>query len=469
MTDGGDKIFVNISALNFQELKTKYPGVDIEGIIDKKVKYYRAKPFKERNKLVWIEKIKEFLSLVNEDYKEGEILQSPKEEAPVLEESKLNFEEVYNLIMDVLRYYCDIEEKYYSLIALWIIGTYFHQEFPTYPYLFFNAMRGSGKSRVLILITYLSKDGSMLNSLTEAVLFRTGGTLGIDEFEGITRKGSEQIKELLNSAYKKGIKVKRMRKDKLTEQQEVEEFEVYRPILMANINGMEEVLGDRCIQIVLSKSNNYKITKKVEIYENDTKISEIRKFQRNQCRLCRVVSLAEVYMKWNQFIDSTTKTSFKETNNDTNSINITNNINNTNDITTFFEEINEAGIDGRNLELMFPLIIIAYSINEDILKNLMVTLKEIVTDKKKEDMVESTDVALIDFSSQQLEGRWYNAKDLTREFKQFLQSEEEWINEKWLGRALKRLSLIKDKTRRGYGRMYILDIDKAQEKIRMFK
>jgi hypothetical protein len=122
--------------------------------------------------------------------------------------------EVYYLIIDVLKYYCDIEEKYYSLISLWIIGTYYHDEFPTYPYLFFNAMRGSGKSRLLRLVVYLSKDGSMLNSLTEAVLFRTTGTLGIDEFEGIGRKGNEALKELLNSAYKKGITIKRMKKQK---------------------------------------------------------------------------------------------------------------------------------------------------------------------------------------------------------------------------------------------------------------
>jgi len=36
-------------------------------------------------------------------------------------------------------------------------------------------MKGSGKSRAMALITCLSKEGQMLNSLTEAVLFRTKG------------------------------------------------------------------------------------------------------------------------------------------------------------------------------------------------------------------------------------------------------------------------------------------------------
>jgi hypothetical protein len=41
-------------------------------------------------------------------------------------------------------------------------------------------------------------------------MFRTTGTLAIDEFEGIQRKGTEALKELLNSAYKKGSVVKRL-------------------------------------------------------------------------------------------------------------------------------------------------------------------------------------------------------------------------------------------------------------------
>jgi hypothetical protein len=47
--------------------------------------------------------------------------------------------------------------------------------------------------------------------------------------------------------------------------------------------------------------------------------------------------------------------------------------------------------------------------------------------------------------------------------------EEDWFNEKWMGRALKRLGLIKEKKRMNYGVVVKLDYTKAQEKIRMFK
>ena len=105
--------------------------------------------------------------------------------------NKENLLEAYRNILDILKEYLDLKKEYYNIIALWIIGTYFHNKFPSYPYLFFNAMKGSGKSRTINLITCLSKDGSVQNSMTEAVLFRTSGTLAIDEFEGVGRKGKD--------------------------------------------------------------------------------------------------------------------------------------------------------------------------------------------------------------------------------------------------------------------------------------
>ncbi len=124
-----------------------------------------------------------------------------------------------------------------------------------FPYLFFNAMRGSGKSKTLRLVCKLSNDGNVMASPTEATLFRTFGTLGIDEFEGVANKDKGSVRELLNGAYKKGILIQRMKKTKgiAGEDYVVENFEVFRPIIMANIWGMEEVLGDRCLTLILEK------------------------------------------------------------------------------------------------------------------------------------------------------------------------------------------------------------------------
>jgi hypothetical protein len=54
-------------------------------------------------------------------------------------------------------------------------------------------------------------------------------------------------------------------------------------------------------------------------------------------------------------------------------------------------------------------------------------------------------------------------KYITQKFREFTQLNDEWINEKWIGRALKRMILIKDKKRTNNGIEVILDIEKAQE------
>jgi hypothetical protein len=47
--------------------------------------------------------------------------------------------------------------------------------------------------------------------------------------------------------------------------------------------------------------------------------------------------------------------------------------------------------------------------------------------------------------------------------------EDAWLNDKWLGRALKRLNLIIDKRRFAQGRQVTLDCDKAKKQLKIFK
>jgi hypothetical protein len=468
---------VKIIAKNHQELKEKFLSVNIDKIVESILK--NIKPFEEKERLIWIDQIKEALILVNEDYEEKKVNENVKsliEEEPKEEEednlpniSREDLIQIYELIIKVLKRYVDLDERYYSLIAIWIIGTYFHYQFPTYPYLFFNAMRGSGKSRLLRLISYLSKDGSMLNSLTEAVLFRTTGTLAIDEFEGITKKGKEALLELLNSAYKKGITVKRMRKVKNLdgETQEVEEFEVFRPILMANISGMDNVLGDRCFIIILNKSNKPHITKRIELYEMDEDIKKIKEFPYKRCRWCRVDSVLNQYNLYldDRFIIDTTDISSLHTLQTLPTLSSTQE-----KYLPFFNKIIETGMDGRHLELSIPLLIIADFLGNEVFNELVDTLKFLVEEKKSDDIVENLDISLIDYISQLPESdKWITLKELTNDFKNTINNDDGWLNEKWLSRALKRLNLIKQKKRFNYGRCVVLNYAVAQEKIKMFK
>jgi len=69
----------------------------------------------------------------------------------VSEEYKLpNLQEIYREIKELLKKYIELEEEIdYSLIAVWIIGTYFFPIFSTYPFLHIKAPKRSGKSQCL--------------------------------------------------------------------------------------------------------------------------------------------------------------------------------------------------------------------------------------------------------------------------------------------------------------------------------
>jgi len=52
-----------------------------------------------------------------------------------------------------------------------------------------------------------------------------------------------------------------------------EEFEPYKPLCLANIWGIEEVLGDRCVTIILEKSSRQDIMKILEDFDSNPRIN----------------------------------------------------------------------------------------------------------------------------------------------------------------------------------------------------
>jgi hypothetical protein len=387
---------------------------------------------------------------------------------------KIVLGKTYEEIIKVIKRYCDLREEYYPIVACWIIGTYLHKSFNTFPYLFINAMRGSGKTRLLKLIASLSANGQIIGSPTEAVLFRIPQehTLCIDEFEGILRKGNEGVRELLNASYKRGMKVYRMKKKQTPEgsEQVVEEFEPYRPICLANIWGMEEVLGDRCITMILEKSSRKDIMRIIEDFDTNPEILAIKaSISSILVYMCSYFSVQGYIKEWNNYINSkyctlntlTTQTTQIYTNYTTEKLEM-------------FNKIDETGINGRDLELFFPLLLIGEFIGEEVFDKIISHSTNLTKEKKEEEMVESKDIALMEWVSKQ-EGldTFKTIKTLTNNFRLFLgdveDKEDMWINPRWVGRALKRLNLVKEKRRLAGGNQVILNTQKAKEKILFMK
>jgi len=246
------------------------------------------------------------------------------------------------------------------------------------------------------------------------------------------------------------------------ESQEVEEFEVYRPILMANIYGMEETLGDRCIQLILEKSVNQKVVKLVEDFENNFQIMEVlNSISKGIGSFGSFFFLGEKSKNWNSYVMSM-QTSV------TSNSSFSSNTSNTSD-SILYNKINNTELLGRDLELFFPLFIISDLCGE--LDKMLEISVEIVKERKEKDVYESFDVQVYDFIAQHTNKEFIRVSDLVQQFRVFCGIEEKqdvWINTRWFGRSLKRLALILDK-KRSNGMLVMINIEKAKEKILMFR
>lgn len=394
----------------------------------------------------------------------------------ISEESKEVFNDIYKRVIEILKYYCDLKEEDYSIIALWIIGTYLYKNFQTYPYLFFNAPKGSGKTRLLKLIAKLSYNGEIIVSISESVLFRISGdsTICIDEFESLHGKEKQALRELLNAGYKKGLGVKRAVKVKgAIEKFAIESFDVFAPKAMANIWGMDEVLGDRAITIILDKSNNPAFTQKIENFDYDIKIVALKNMLSSNrvfcslCSLCSKCSLGgynTLYQNYNDNI-TTYYTNYTKYTNCTNYIPTTNSMSG---YDILFKKIIENELEGRNLELFFPLLVIALSISDELVDLIIGIAKENVILRREEDSTENRDVLLLGLISEMnSSGDFVKVREITNKLKEF--DDSDFINTRWVGRALKRLNLIIEKRRREKGIEVMLNYTKAKEKMKMFK
>lgn len=410
---------------------------------------------------------------MSSDITKARCCKTPKLE-PILfqfaEEPSITLGKCYDGYVDIFKYYLDFPEHLYKFLSLWCVSTYFYDEFETFPILFFNAMRGSAKTRTSKLVNYLACKGTgrTTNNVSESAFFRhpTGVPMALDEVERIGTKELMGLRELINAVYKKGSRVQRVKKvrEKNEEKFVLDEYEPRFPLTIANISGLEEVLEDRGFCLVLEKSDNIQFVNLLEDWEQRTQILEFKRTL-EQVSVVSVVSLRKkMYTKfWNDYIkhDTTTLT--------TQTTQTTQTTLETSEREEFFLKMLESGITGRNFELAFPLLIISKLISEDVFKDTLEIIKTLINEKKTNEYLESRDVALFDFVANQPSSLdFISTKDLVMKFRAYIGEGEEWLNEKWFGKSLKRLNLILDKKRMASGRFVILNTAKAKEKLKMF-
>jgi hypothetical protein len=185
---------------------------------------------------------------------------SPKSIASYLE-GKINgdLSVAYIKIRSMLIEFLDFEdERTHDYLTTWIIGTYFFPIFNYYPYIHFTGTKNVGKSKAMSLLACLCFNAVASASMTAASLFRTVDswrcTVLMDETEYLHQREFTDKRLILNGGFQKGSYVSRTEKE--GDKYRVHQLHNYCPKAFASIEGLDDVLASRAVQIYMHRSHD---------------------------------------------------------------------------------------------------------------------------------------------------------------------------------------------------------------------
>jgi len=169
------------------------------------------------------------------------------------------------------------DENAHAFLTCWIIGTYLHPMFNYYPYIHFTGTKNVGKSKTMKLMSCICFNGVMSVSITAASQFRIieafRPTLFMDETEDLKDKGFSDKRALLLGGYEAGSSVLRCEKE--NDNYKVKRMGNYGPRAFASIEGLEDTLASRTVQITMQRSFKPEIKEK-EVTLSNPDFQEIR-------------------------------------------------------------------------------------------------------------------------------------------------------------------------------------------------
>lgn len=208
---------------------------------------------------------------------------------------EVNLKSCLNKIIEHIKRFIILQDhKLYTYLGLWIIGTYMYRVFRYYPYIWINADKGSGKSRIMEVICPISFNGLMSTNQTQATVFRSvdvdGCTLFIDEFEKMNDDMQQGILTVLNGGFNVDSgNTSRMEKDGDSYRRKT--FTSYSPKVFAGISEISDVLQDRCVKIRMLKKNK---DEHVERYKVDNELKTYIETLRGELYICALTYAAQI-------------------------------------------------------------------------------------------------------------------------------------------------------------------------------
>jgi hypothetical protein len=344
--------------------------------------------------------------------------------------NKFLYDETYETPKDIFetirryieRYIFLKKKETYSLLALWVMGTYLYKLFRYYPYIHLNAEKGSGKTMLMEVMAPICFNGQISANSTEAVIFRdiqnNSPTMFLDELEKMSKEDKEKfagIMAVLKTGFSKNGLVKRCdgkNKDK------IRAFTTYAPKMFAGIKDLDDVLSDRTIKIKMYRKLNNEL---FERYTETIATEEEQNYIRN--------TLYTFGLKYAHKISAL----YNEPDYDNELCGL---------------------LSNREQDMWLPIITIAQFIdkenNTNIVNEMMEYSKSYLADKKATDYSENDTVKILNIINQFIPSHapettkenyiYYKTDTLFDYFKQ--QDEYQWLESKtWLTRQLKKLEI----------------------------
>lgn len=174
--------------------------------------------------------------------------------------------------------------EWYSIHALWDMGTYLHQTFHAFPYLELRGIKGSAKTKIMQLSGCLSFNAtSVMVAPTPATLFRETNdkrpSTYLDEAENLFKviKGKvehDERVEVINSGYTSEGSVPRMEARGKAWVQVL--YRTYSPKMIGSINGLYGATESRSIIHITRRAPDNDKRGEKEIERHDKRWTELR-------------------------------------------------------------------------------------------------------------------------------------------------------------------------------------------------
>ncbi|MHA7648077.1 primase C-terminal domain-containing protein [Nitrosopumilus sp. S4] len=188
------------------------------------------------------------------------------------------FESLHNLELKYFEYEYDYD-YYYN--PCWITHTYFYTLFDITPYNDYSGMKNTGKSKHLKFLRMTCYGGISSGDASISSIFRTiqgtGATLLLDETENLKggKDDRSDFENLLRNGFSKEGLVTRSKEGK-NKEFHPEFFSVYSPKALGHIQGLDNVLEDRCIKTKLRRTTNKTIADSEPDENDDPQIYKTR-------------------------------------------------------------------------------------------------------------------------------------------------------------------------------------------------